>query len=97
MVIPPRKACLHLENHQYSKNQIFYKFKNQIFQSFFFHFVISLVNNRDVILFRDQIETCGVINPKQQRKNLKILVIQYFLKNYRLGPHYLNFILLVIF
>jgi len=95
MVIPRLKAYLHLEIHQYNKNQVFYKFKNQIFLLFFCHYFSNLVNNQVLIQFEDQIKTYEVINPKRQRRNLEILKIQYFLKNFRLNHHYLNFRLLV--
>lgn len=95
MAIPRLKAYLHLEIHQYNKNQVFYKFKNQIFLLFFCYHFSNLVNNQVLIQFEDQIKTYEVINPKRQRQNLEILKIQYFLKNFRLNHRYLNFRLLV--
>ena len=95
MAIPLLKAYLHLEIHQYNKNQVFYKFKNQIFLLFIYYYFSNLVNNQVLIQFEDQIETYEVINPKRQRRNLEILKIQYFLKNFRLNHRYLNLRLLV--
>jgi len=95
MVIPRLKAYLHLEIHQYNKNQVFYKFKNQIFLLFFCYYFSNLVNNQVLIRFEDQIETYEAINPKRQRRNLEILKIQYFLKNFRLNHRYLKLRLLV--